>query len=265
MAYIVLHRQWRSTRAMYIMMVAELFATVAVLVVFGIAQPDLYRTKLWRAGHELGFNSSPNVILYAYANHEPQPNIPFVWTLALTNFNVAISVISLFFLLTKLISFIMHVWYPVIALIFNVSLVALYTTSVYGQAGPDYLDPNYPSPVAWYIAKPCTVAANKSVQSSCTLAKGTFAATAIMLSITVVNLGLNIWAMLPNEDDKRDPDAEEGGAGSDSDGTPRMKNPASWEMQNIPQTPQTGTVPFTPRTMAFNSLERKLPLRQQYA
>ncbi|KAI1342905.1 hypothetical protein F5Y15DRAFT_412578 [Xylariaceae sp. FL0016] len=256
MAYKILHREWRSTTAMYIMMIAELLATVAVLVVFGIAQPDLYRTKLWKAGHELGFNSSPAVILYAYANHVSQPNIPFVWSQTLTNFNVAISVISLFFLLTKLIAFIMHVWYPVIALIFNVSLVAFYAASIGGQAGPDYLDPNYPSPVAWYIAKPCTVAANKTVQGECTQAKGAFAATCIMFAITLVNLGLNIWAMLPNENDKKEYDSE------DEYSPSALKKGQQWEMQPIPQTPKTGTVPFTPRTMAFNTLERKLPLRQ---
>lgn len=65
---------------MYIVMIAELLGTVAVLVMFGVAQPDLYRTKLWRAGHELGFNSSPNVILWAYANYEPLPKLPFVWS-----------------------------------------------------------------------------------------------------------------------------------------------------------------------------------------
>lgn len=80
MAYILLRRQWRSTRAMYFTMIAELLGTVAVLVLFGISQPDLYRTKLWRAGHELGFNSSPNVILYAYANYEPLPKLPFIWS-----------------------------------------------------------------------------------------------------------------------------------------------------------------------------------------
>ncbi|KAH9892972.1 hypothetical protein F4778DRAFT_302837 [Xylariomycetidae sp. FL2044] len=257
MTYRILHREWRSTAAMWITMIAELAATVAVLVLFGIAQPDLYRTKLWRAGNELGFNSSPNVILYAYANYAPQPDIPFVWSSTLTNFNVAISVLSLFVLLTKLIAFIMHVWFPLVAMVFNVSMAALYITSVYGQAGPDHLDPNHPSNVAWYIAKPCTVAANKGIQSNCTMAKGTFAATVIFLVLYLVNVGLTVWAMLPNEEDRKS-DVD-----SDDDSSPSyLKKDRSWEMQGIPPTPRTGTVPFTPRTMAFNTLERKLPFRQ---
>ncbi len=40
-----------------------------MLVLFGISQPDLYRTKMWQVGFDNGFNSNPNMILYAYANH----------------------------------------------------------------------------------------------------------------------------------------------------------------------------------------------------
>lgn len=65
---------------MYYMMIPELLGTVGALVVTALAQPDLYRTKLWRAGSELGFNSSPSVTLWAYANYEPLPKIPLVWS-----------------------------------------------------------------------------------------------------------------------------------------------------------------------------------------
>ncbi|KAI0178808.1 hypothetical protein GGR52DRAFT_273745 [Hypoxylon sp. FL1284] len=264
MAYKILRRQWRSTRAMYYSMIPELLGTVAVLVLFGISQPDLYRTKLWRAGHELGFNSSPNVILYAYANYEPQPKLPFVWSQTITDFNVAISVLSLFLLLTKLIAFIMHVWFPIVAMAINISLVALYVTSICGQAGPDHLDPNYPSSVAWYIAKPCNVAANQSVQGSCRMAKGAFAAACIMLCIYLVNIGLTIWALMPNPaNDKVDDDDD------DNTSSPAaLKRGSSWQMPSIPPTPRTGAVPYTPytpRTMAFNTLDRNYSKRNQYA
>lgn len=99
----------------------------------------------------------------------------------LTDFNVAIAVLSLFLLLTKLIAFIMHVWYPILAMFINIALLALYATSIAGQAGSDYLDPDHPSPIAWYIAKPCTVAANQTIQGYCKLAKGSFAVACIML------------------------------------------------------------------------------------
>jgi len=100
---------------------------------------------------------------------------------SLTNFNVAISVISLFVLLTKMIGTIMKVYRPVIGLFVSITLTALYATSVYGQMGPDYADPRYPSPIAWYISKSCDYAKPFGAESSCKLAKGTFAATVYML------------------------------------------------------------------------------------
>ena len=65
---------------MYWGMVPELLLTIAVLVLFGLQQPDVWRSQFWAIGHDLKLNSSPNIILYAYANHWPLPTIPFIWT-----------------------------------------------------------------------------------------------------------------------------------------------------------------------------------------
>lgn len=103
----------------------------------------------------------------------------------LTNFNVAISVLSLFVLVAKLIGFIMRVWTPIVGLIFSLAMSVLYTVSVYGQMGPDYYDPLRPSPIAWYIRMGCWPAegfANDAVRS-CQLAKGTFAVTVVQLYV----------------------------------------------------------------------------------
>jgi hypothetical protein len=63
------------------LMAFEFLGTVATLVLFGIASPDQYRTALWQIGADNGFNSSPQTILYAYANYRPIPTTPMVWTL----------------------------------------------------------------------------------------------------------------------------------------------------------------------------------------
>ncbi|KAI1175578.1 hypothetical protein F4777DRAFT_323055 [Nemania sp. FL0916] len=265
MAYRILKRKWPSTAAMWIMMIVELALTVTLLVLTSLAQPDTYRTKLWTAGYQLGFNSNPMIITFALTNGQKPPAIPFVWSSTLTDYNVAIAIISLFFLITKLIAFIMEFWLPIIVLPINIAFVGLYAASLGGQAGPDYLDPAHPSRVAWYIAKPCSVAANPQIQSYCTSAKGVFAAFSIMFAVTLVNLGLTIWAMLPNERDKRDWDSDDEdedeplGAGA---GRNNQKGPA-WEMHSIPPTPRTGLMPYTPRTTAFNTLNRSNPSRQQ--
>ena len=61
-------------------MVLELLDTVAALALFGIASPNQYRTAMWQIGSDNGFNSSPNLILYAYANYRPIPKTPMVWS-----------------------------------------------------------------------------------------------------------------------------------------------------------------------------------------
>ena len=80
MAYKIFYRNWRARKAMWWIMVAELAGVVPMLVLFGIAQPDAYRTALWKIGFLNQLNSNPNMILYAYANHRPLPHIPFIWS-----------------------------------------------------------------------------------------------------------------------------------------------------------------------------------------
>ena len=155
------------------LMVFELAGTIAALTLFGIADPDLFRTTLWGVGYDNGFNSSPLQVLYAYANYQPIPKIPFVWSQTyvswqlsfherdadewnrLTSFNVGISVLSTFLLLTKSVMFTMHVWFPILGTVINAALTILWVVSTYGQAGPDYSDPEHPSKVAWYVSKSC--------------------------------------------------------------------------------------------------------------
>ena len=61
-------------------MVPELAGIVPLLVLFALQSPDVWRTLFWRIGFENKLNSNPNMILYAYANHRPLPDIPFVWS-----------------------------------------------------------------------------------------------------------------------------------------------------------------------------------------
>ncbi len=99
----------------------------------------------------------------------------------MTNFNVAISVVSLFFLLAKLIANIMKLYYPVVAVVVNVALIALYSVSVYGQVGPDYADSRYPAPAAWYFRKGCGLAKPYGKYRACQIAQASLGVTLVML------------------------------------------------------------------------------------
>lgn len=75
---VYLTRNWRKHNLFYILMAIELPITIVILTFTGIASHDLYRTKLWQDGADNGFNSSPDEVLYAAANHRPY-KVPMVW------------------------------------------------------------------------------------------------------------------------------------------------------------------------------------------
>jgi len=252
-------KQWKWPKVLIGLMVLELAGTVAALALFGIASPDAYRTELWRVGSDNGFNSSPDEILYAYANYRPIPTTPMVWSSFITNFNVVVSVLSMFILLVKLVMFVVHMWFPILSVVVNVIIVALWAVSIYGQAGPDYSDPEHPSSVAWYITKSCSYADASGNTHNCLLAKGTFATTCIMLSIFFLNLLLGIWSMLPTKAmrEARNTDVDELNESPASD----HAGEKIWEMKTVSKAASATRQPFTPRTLAFNTLDRQLPLR----
>ena len=74
----VAHR-WRTVKIIWACLILEIPLIIAALALFGIADPDTYRTKLWQNGADQGFNSDPSEILYAYANYKPIA-VPLVWS-----------------------------------------------------------------------------------------------------------------------------------------------------------------------------------------
>jgi hypothetical protein len=80
-----------------------------------------------------------------------------------------------------MIAFIMKLWFPIVATFINTALLALYAVSVYGQVGPDYADPRYPAPAAWYFRFGCDLAKPYGAYKGCRIAQGSLAATLYML------------------------------------------------------------------------------------
>jgi hypothetical protein len=69
---------FRHVRPLYWLCALEFPFTVASLALFGIADPDTYRTALWTEGSTFGWNSDPIEILYSFANYQPmQPPTPW--------------------------------------------------------------------------------------------------------------------------------------------------------------------------------------------
>jgi len=258
-------RKWKLPKLLYALFIIELAGTVAALALFGIADPNLFRTDLWQIGSDYGFNSSPLEILYAYANYRPIPKIPFVWSQALTTFNVVVSVLCTFVLLCKATMFVLHVWYPILSTIVNTILVAMWIVSVVGQAGPDHSDPEHPSNIPWYLSKSCDLASPYGKKHYCLMAKGTFAVTVFLLFIFFLNLLLGIWSMIPSPAErstqKLGSDELEEGRRSSRAARRQSKAPEMFGAAGAAGAGNTTATPFTPRTLAFNTLDRKLPLR----
>jgi hypothetical protein len=84
-------------------------------------------------------------------------------------------------MLVKVVMFVLHIWYPLLATVTNAIITALWVVSIYGQAGPDHSDPKHPSNVAWYISKSCSYAKPSGNYHYCQMAKGTFAVTVVMM------------------------------------------------------------------------------------
>ena len=64
---------------MYAFFALEFLLTVAVLTLYGIADPNTYRTRLCQNGADAGFNSDPSIVLYSYAYYKPIKT-PLVWS-----------------------------------------------------------------------------------------------------------------------------------------------------------------------------------------
>ncbi|KAJ5477832.1 hypothetical protein N7530_003341 [Penicillium desertorum] len=248
------------------LMAGEFPLTIVMLTLTGIASHDLYRTLLWQDGADNGFNSAPNEALYAAANYQPF-KAPMVWSDFTTDYNLVMGVLSTFFLITKLPTHWMKLFYPPVAVAVHGSLIILYIVSAAYQAGSDTSDPRHPQPGApWYIAKSCSVASKKSNIPYCMQAKALFAVTIIMIVYYVVILGFNIHscfitpeereAILEQREERRiEKEFEEEiiKHGSPYPGVPPIAVGGSFP-------------PYAPRTLAFNRLGNDstasdLPLR----
>lgn len=100
---------------------------------------------------------------------------------SMTNFNVVISVLSMFILLVKTTMFVMHIFIPLLSLLVHGLLIALYAVSVRNQSAPDMSDPQHPSPgLPWYLSKGCSGAKPEN-KGYCMQARASFAVACVML------------------------------------------------------------------------------------
>ena len=104
---------------------------------------------------------------------------------SITDFNLVISVLSMFLLLTKVTMHIMAIFWPIISLLLHAGLTAVWAYSVYGQAASDNSDPKHPTNgPCWYITKSCSTVSDSTVQGYCKQAKAAFGVSILMLYVS---------------------------------------------------------------------------------
>ncbi|KAL8649336.1 MAG: hypothetical protein Q9226_005620 [Calogaya cf. arnoldii] len=255
--YAAIPRQWKFPKVIIYLFVIELVIEVAALALYGIAQPDLYRTRLWKEGSVHGWNSNPNSIIYAYANYRPV-HTPLPWSQFVTDYNVVISVVALFLLLCKAIMYICHIFYPLLSTPIHAALIAIYAVSINAQAAADMSDPEHPQPGApWYITRGCGAPVKPGLQGYCKQAQASFAVAILLCALFFIYFVLSIWSLLAPVTRRN----RKLSTASSEDAEAQSQRP--WEMTQVlpPQTPGTAgglKSPMTPRTTAFNTLSGKM-------
>jgi hypothetical protein len=74
-------KRWRpyAEKPIFGLLILELPMIVGILVLFGIADPNTYRDRLWLDGFNNGFNSSPSQPIYDLVNGKGY-HVPLVWS-----------------------------------------------------------------------------------------------------------------------------------------------------------------------------------------
>ncbi|OAP63934.1 hypothetical protein AYL99_03161 [Fonsecaea erecta] len=270
-----LSRRWKPNKwPFYVLILVEIPLTIALLALFGIASPDTYRTRLWQDGADNGFNSSPLTGLYAAANYRPYTT-PKVWSQFITDYNVAIVVLSMFIMLVKSIMYMLHVFPPVLSAFVHAGLLILYAVSVDYQASSDTTDPEHPQHGApWYITKSCSVTHNKNNIGYCKQAKASFACTCAMLGVFLTYFAFAAYSCFPSKQ-QREEYAEKQRLKAErwakfetyQDDETGETIGQKYPMPDTPGQASGRLNPMTPRTLAFNTLggTKDLPLRSHFS
>lgn len=177
-----LARTWRTPRLLLGLFTLETALTIAALALFGIADPDLYRTKLWADGYALGYNSSPDGALLAAANHVPF-STPLCWSQFMTTWNMVISVLSMFILLVKVVMWVMKILWPLASVVVHAAMLALYVVSLHAQLAKDVSDPLHENRgVPWYLRSgACGLVREQGHYGYCMQVRASVAVTVLMV------------------------------------------------------------------------------------
>ncbi|KAH8600900.1 hypothetical protein B0O99DRAFT_681757 [Bisporella sp. PMI_857] len=150
--------------------VVEVFITVTTLALFCCAFPDRFRTKLWEAGGEKGWNSNPNLRIYFYANYKEPPPVPLIWSQSLTTSNLSVALLAASLCLTRIVLDEFEYDGTITFMLNDMLLSSFWMYSVSAQSSADLTDPTHLSQRPWYLEKSCDAVSSRYLQA-CMIAK----------------------------------------------------------------------------------------------
>ncbi|KAH6652504.1 hypothetical protein BKA67DRAFT_536242 [Truncatella angustata] len=158
----------------------EVVLMLVMVTLFCCAYSDHYRTSLWEAGGEKGWNSNPRLRIYYYANHREPPEIPLIWNQSLTTSNLSIALVTAGVCLTRLVLIFFELYWVIIETFYDMLLTALWCYSVSAQSSADLTDSKHPSYYPWYLQRRCCEV-NKQYFQACTIARVSFWLSVVLM------------------------------------------------------------------------------------
>ncbi|GKT40316.1 uncharacterized protein ColSpa_00497 [Colletotrichum spaethianum] len=184
----------------------EASVVVATLILFGIAYPDRFRSRLWRNGGEEGWCSNPRLRIYFYANHEEPPEIPLIWSQRLTTSNMATAVLAASIFFARLMMAALQYEARWTNLAYDVFLAVLWACSAAAQDGSDFSDPQHLSERPWYLVRSCDEAWVQN-RGWCRVAKWGYAWATLAASLYIAKI-IGSLGWLAYQSGKRDGKAD---------------------------------------------------------
>ncbi|KPM44817.1 hypothetical protein AK830_g1751 [Neonectria ditissima] len=177
----------RPTKLSLALLGLELAISATTVVLFGLAYPDRFRSRLWGNGGVEGWNSNPNERIYFYANHREPPEIPLIWSQRLTDSNLAIAILGFVIFLARAIMAHLDYLPRYVNVLYDMLLASLWVVSLAGQASGDFSDLDHTSAHPWYLTRGCA-RSWEGVRVYCHVAQASYAVSILAAMLYIGRL-----------------------------------------------------------------------------
>ncbi|KAG9256872.1 uncharacterized protein F5Z01DRAFT_491421 [Emericellopsis atlantica] len=161
-------------------LVAESCLSLAALVVFTAVFVGDYRMKAWLNGGGEGWNSDPAQRVYFYANFKEPPEIPTIWTQALSKATLGMAILTVVWLFVHGIASRHHYISLGATLACETFIALLWIYITLEQCSSDLTDEEHLSQYPWFLTRACSRAWDDAKAACHTLRAGFYLSLVIV-------------------------------------------------------------------------------------